>query len=88
LDQNDPLEQIPTGVLTGPEQYALIKNATLGGEDSQKHQNILKTYRNTVKTSGLVSPLEIIPPNLFQIFKTQDAAMATKTNLKTLYFCI
>ena len=58
----------------------------MGGEDSQNHQNILKTYRNTIKTSGLVSRFEIIPPNFVQIFKTQDAAMATKRNLKNDFF--
>ena len=48
LNQNNQLEKIPSGVLRGPEQYAPIKITTLGEKDSHNHQNILKTYRNTV----------------------------------------
>jgi len=42
-DQNDQLEKIPTGVLTGPEYYALVKNANLGeGERQSKSPKYFK----------------------------------------------
>jgi len=56
------------------------------GGDSQNHPDILSTYRNTVKASGLLSPIVTIPLSFFLIFKTQDAAMAAKTNLKPNIF--